>query len=303
MPKGAWDSHMHVTSPEYPLAKSAAYKPSLHSLDHAMAFKKKIGIKNIVLVQPSIYGNDNSCLLDALKKIGPAHARGVVAFDPDNAGRDTLPEWDRLGVRGVRLNLKSTNEPFDPDTVKKILRRYAAIAYVLDWVIELFIDLEQLRFLSDVIPQLGVKVCIAHLGAPDMNRWESYPSDASKVPGMQHLTALLSQADNTWVKLSGHYRYDPSADSMAGTEAIARLLLLETASHRLIFASDWPHTRFEGLDVKPFVSRCLDWAEEFDAKDLLFRENAKELWEKPNRSEWITKLIGEPGQYDLRSWR
>ena len=267
---------MHVTSPEYPLAKSA-YKPSLHSLDHAMAFEKTIGIKNIVLVQPSIYGNDNSCLLDALKEIGPTHGRGVVAFDSDNTDSDTLHQWHRLGVRGVRLNFKSTNAAFDPDTVKKTLRKYAAAVKRLDWVIELFIDVEQLRFLTDTIPDLGVKVCIAHFGAPDMKRWESYPSDASKVPGMQHLTTLLSQTDNTWVKLSGHYRYDPSVDSMAGTEAIAKLLL-STAKHRMVFASDWPHTRFEGLDVKPFVSRCLDWAEEFDAKDSVFRDSARNLW-------------------------
>jgi predicted TIM-barrel fold metal-dependent hydrolase len=278
MPAGAWDSHMHVTSPDYPLAKSAAYKPSLHSLDHAMTFEQTIGISNIVLVQPSIYGNDNSCLLDALKEIGPTHGRGVVAFDPDDTDTNTLQQWHRLGVRGVRLNFKSTNESFDPDSVKKTLRKYAAAVKPLDWVIELFIDLEQLRFMTDIIPELGVKFCIAHFGAPDMKRWTSYPSDASKVPGMQHLTTLLSQADNTWVKLSGHYRYDPSVDSMAGTEAIAKLLL-RTAKHRMVFASDWPHTRFEGLDVKPFVSRCLDWTEELDAKDLVFRDNAKHLWD------------------------
>jgi predicted TIM-barrel fold metal-dependent hydrolase len=269
---------MHVTSPDYPLAKSAAYKPSLHSLDHAMAFEKTIGIGNIVLVQPSIYGNDNSCLLDALKEIGSTHGRGVVQFDPDHTESDTLQQWHRLGVRGVRLNFKSTNEPFDPDTVKKTLRKYAAAVKPFDWVIELFVDLEQLRVMTDIIPELEVKFCIAHFGAPDMKRWTTYPSDASKVPGIQHLTALLSQADNTWVKLSGHYRYDLAVDSMAGTEAMAKLLL-KTAKHKMVFASDWPHTRFEGLDVKPFVSRCLDWAEEVDAKDLVFRDNAKHLWD------------------------
>ncbi|THY54644.1 amidohydrolase [Aureobasidium pullulans] len=279
MPKGAWDSHMHVTSPDYPLAKTAAYKPSLHSLDHAMAFEKTIAINNIVLVQPSIYGNDNSCLLDALKEIGPERGRGVVAFDPDDIASDTLKQWHALGVRGVRLNFKSTNKPFDPEVVKKTLRKYADIVKPLDWVVELFIDLEQLRFITDVVPELGVKVCIAHFGAPDMKRWPSYPSDASNVPGMQHLTTLLSQADNLWVKLSAHYRYDIDAESMAGSEAIAKLLL-NTAKDRMVFASDWPHTRFEGLDVKPFVSRCLDWTEELDgAKDLVFRDNAKRLWD------------------------
>lgn len=269
---------MHVTSPDYPLAKSAAYKPSLHSRDHAMTFEKTIGINNIVLVQPSIYGNDNSCLLDALKEIGPTHGRGVVAFDPDDTASDTLQQWHRLGVRGVRLNFKSTNEPFDPDAVKQTLRKYAAIVKPLDWVIELFIDLEQLRFITDIIPELGVKFCIAHFGAPDMKRWTSYPSDASDVPGMQHLTTLLAQADNLWVKISAHYRFDLSIDNMAGTEAITKLLL-NTAKDKMIFASDWPHTRFEGLDVKPFVSRCLDWTEKFEAKDLVFRDNARRLWD------------------------
>lgn len=278
MPVGAWDSHMHVTSPDYPLAKSAAYKPSLHSLDHAMTFEKTIGINNIVLVQPSIYPNDNSCLLDALKEIGPTHGRGVVAFDPDDIASDTLQKWHRLGVRGVRLNFKSTNEPFNPDAVKQTLRKYAAIVKPLDWVIELFIDLEQLRFITDIIPELGVKFCIAHFGAPDMKRWTSYPSDASDVPGMQHLTTLLAQADNLWVKISAHYRFDLSIDNMAGTEAITKLLL-NTAKDKMIFASDWPHTRFEGLDVKPFVSRCLDWTEKFEAKDLVFRDNARRLWD------------------------
>ncbi|KAH0337536.1 amidohydrolase, partial [Aureobasidium melanogenum] len=278
MPVGAWDSHMHVTSPDYPLATSAAYKPSLHSLDHAMTFEKTIGINNIVLVQPSIYGNDNSCLLDALKEIGPTHGRGVVAFDPDDIASDTLQKWHRLGVRGVRLNFKSTNEPFNPDAVKQTLRKYAAIVKPLDWVIELFIDLEQLRFITDIMPELGVKFCIAHFGAPDMKRWTSYPSDASDVPGMQHLTTLLAQADNLWVKISAHYRFDLSIDNMAGTEAITKLLL-NTARDKMIFASDWPHTRFEGLDVKPFVSRCLDWTEKFEAKDLVFRDNARRLWD------------------------
>ncbi|KAG9857357.1 amidohydrolase, partial [Aureobasidium melanogenum] len=278
MPAGAWDSHMHVTSPDYPMTKSAAYKPSLHSLDHAMTFEKAIGVDNIVLVQPSIYGNDNSCLLDALKEIGPTHGRGVVAFDPDDIASDTLQKWHTLGVRGVRLNFKSTNKPFDPDDVKRTLRKYAAIVKPLDWVVELFIDLEQLRFITDIIPELGVKFCIAHLGAPDMKRWNSYPSDASNVPGMQHLTTLLAQADNLWVKISAHYRFDLEIDKMAGTEAIAKLLL-DTAKDKMVFASDWPHTRFESLDVKPFVSKCLDWTEEFDAKDLVFRDNARRLWD------------------------
>ena len=74
-----------------------------------MEFEKSIGINKIVLVQPSIYGNDNSCLIDALSVVGPTNGRGVVGIDPDNVELPTLQKWHQLGVRGVRLNLKSTN--------------------------------------------------------------------------------------------------------------------------------------------------------------------------------------------------
>ena len=113
---------MHVTSPDYLLAANAAYKPALHDIKHAMAFEKTVGIRNIVLVQPSIYGNDNNCLLDALEAIGPRHGRGVIGIDPD-APIDSaiLEEMDELGVRGVRLNLKSTNVEFTEDYLRVII--------------------------------------------------------------------------------------------------------------------------------------------------------------------------------------
>jgi len=81
IPEGAWDSHMHVTLPGYSLATDAEYIPKVHTVNDAVMFEKTINISNVVLVQPSIYGTDNSCLLHALKAIGPRHARGVVCID------------------------------------------------------------------------------------------------------------------------------------------------------------------------------------------------------------------------------
>lgn len=270
---------MHVTSPDYPLATNAAYKPSLHSLDHAMKFEKSVGIKNIVLVQPSIYGNDNSCLLDALKEIGPVHGRGVVGFDPETIQQSTLQEWHELGVRGVRLNLKSTNAKFTKESLTKTLRQYAEIVKPLNWVIELFIAMDSIPLLEEIIPTLDAKFCIAHFGAPDLNGSKvSYPLDPFSLPGFQSL-ANLTRDTRTWVKLSAAYRFDPD-DQMRGIESVAKKLL-ETSGHRAVFATDWPHTRFEGLDVKPFVSRCLDWTDEFGLTDAVFSENAKALWDGP----------------------
>lgn len=278
MPKGAWDCHMHVTSPAYPLAPTAVYVPSLHTLQHAMNFEHTIGISNIVLVQPSIYGNDNSCLLDALSVIGPRHGRGVVGIDPDTVDMSTLRTWHTLGVRGVRLNLKSTNVHFTEVSLKSLLKRYADAIRPLDWVLELFIGMEHIPILEHTAGDFGVRLAIAHFGAPALPSMDKrvYPLDPYELAGFQSLLNLL-KGGKTWVKLSAAYRFDEDPE-MRGIEAVARELLRH-ASDRVVFASDWPHTRFEGLNVRPFVEQCLAWTEDAGLTEKVFCTNARELWD------------------------
>ncbi|KAH8726069.1 hypothetical protein GQ44DRAFT_680274 [Phaeosphaeriaceae sp. PMI808] len=278
MPARTWDCHMHVTSPEYALAVDAAYTPSLHSLQHAMSFEKTVGISNIVLVQPSIYGNDNSCLLDALKAVGPHHGRGVVGIDPNTVELSTLREWHDLGVRGVRLNLKSNNTRFTEKSLQDMLQRYEKAIKPLGWVLELFISMEDIPLLERASENLGVQICIAHFGAPKLPPMEkrSSPLNPYDLTGFQSLINLLS-GGNTWVKFSAAYRFDQDPE-MRGTEAIARELL-EKAGSRVVFASDWPHTRFDGLDVRPFVGRCLQWTDAASLTEEVFSLNAAKLWD------------------------
>jgi predicted TIM-barrel fold metal-dependent hydrolase len=278
MPVDAWDCHMHVTSPDYPLAPTAAYVPSLYSLQHAMKFEATIGLANIVLVQPSIYGNDNSCLLDALKAIGLQHGRGVVGIDPDTIGFATLQEWHDLGVRGVRLNLKSNDSKFTEESLKDTLQSYARAIKPLDWVLELFIGMEDIPMLERIAGDLDVQLCLAHFGAPKLPSLakRTNPVDPYELVGFQSLVNLL-QSGNTWLKFSGAYRFDEDPD-MRGVEALAKELL-KVRGDRLVFASDWPHTRFDGLDVKPFVERCLQWTTEAGLTEQVFTLNAKKLWD------------------------
>ncbi|KAF9734444.1 hypothetical protein PMIN04_007486 [Paraphaeosphaeria minitans] len=277
MPAGAWDCHMHVTSPEYPLAADAAYVPSLHNLQHAMKFESTIGISKIVLVQPSIYGDDNSCLLHALKAIGPGDGRGVVGIDPDTIDMSTLQAWHKLGVRGVRLNLKSTDVKITEESLKDLLKRYADVIRPLGWVLELFIGMESIPILESVAGSLGVRIVIAHCGAPQLPSVDDKmcPLDPYKLHGFQSLVNLLRDG-NTWIKFSAAYRFDPNPE-MRGIEAIARELLKKAGS-RVVFASDWPHTRFDGLDVRPFVERCMEWTDAAGLTEEVFSLNAQELW-------------------------
>jgi predicted TIM-barrel fold metal-dependent hydrolase len=239
-----------------------------------MAFEKTVGIPNIVLVQPSVYGNDNSCLLDALKAIGPRHGRGVVGIDPDTIEPAKLQEWHHLGVRGVRLNLKSNNTSFTEQSLQDTLKRYANAIRPLNWVLELFIGMEHIPILERVGADLGVRLCIAHFGAPKFASPGEvvYPLDPYDLAGFQSLVNMLRKG-NTWLKFSAAYRFDDDAE-MRGVEAVARELL-KVAGNRIVFATDWPHTRFEGLDVE----KCLQWTNEAGLTEEVFSLNAKSLWD------------------------
>jgi len=93
----------------------------------------------MVFVQPSIYANDNSCMLDALRAIGPRRARAVVSFDPLTTPSHTLREWHAIGVRGVRLNLQSTGKEMGAQDLSAALLQYANAIRPLHWVLQLYV--------------------------------------------------------------------------------------------------------------------------------------------------------------------
>lgn len=284
IPPDAWDSHMHVIDPElYPLSPSATYIPHAHRLPEAMAFESSVGFRNIVLVQGSIYGNDNSCLLAALRELGPDRARGVVGFDPNATDQETLREWHSAGVRGVRVNLKSIGRKVVEEELKAELIQYANCIRPFGWVLELFIGMEAVPFLETLIPQLKVKVCLAHFAAPTL------PEDFASVlkssstypytlPGFASLIRLLERGD-VYVKISAAYRCSTQED-FRDLDPLAQEMFRVAGRSRLVFATDWPHTRFSGIDIKPFIAKCIEWCKgDENLIEKLFRGNAEALWD------------------------
>lgn len=271
---------MHVVDPKkYPLSSSAQYSPPAHSLkDFSEVIGEGLGIRNAVLVQPSIYATDNSCLLDALRELTPKHGRGVVEIDPSTISRHQLLEWHELGVRGVRLNLKSVTRVLGKQELRIEMSRYAELIRPLNWALEVFLPLSMVLHLEDIVPELGVKVCIDHYGAPDLPPYDpEHPLDPHSLVGFGSLLELL-KGGHTWVKVSAPYRLtkDPH---MRDLELITKLLL-DNASDRMVYATDWPHTRFEDIDSKPFAQSCLDWCNDNESLvQKLFKTNAEELWD------------------------
>ncbi|KAK2732012.1 hypothetical protein FQN55_004273 [Onygenales sp. PD_40] len=300
LPPSSWDSHMHIVDPTtYPLSPTATYTPTPHLLPSYLSFSSKLSHPNQppkpVLVQPSIYGTDNSCLLAALRTLGARGARGVVCFDPATTSTETLEGWDGLGVRGVRVNLVSVGRRVGGEELRGEVGGYVERVRGLGrgraggkgWVVQLYVDMSVLEGLvglgdGDDDDDTGVRICIDHFGKPSLPPLSDTDTDTDtfdpySLPGFSALVTML-RGGRTYVKFSAPYRIsdDPEFRQLG---VIARELI-RVAPERVVFATDWPHTRFEGVDVGPFVRKCVEWCGGDEGMvERLFRRNAEELWD------------------------
>ncbi|KAJ6137308.1 hypothetical protein N7471_003794 [Penicillium samsonianum] len=278
LPPNSWDSHMHVVEPErFPVSPTAVYKPTAHTLPEALAFESGLGVENLVFVQPSVYGTDNSCLLDALKRLGPSRGRGVVVVDPATVKPETLNEWHTLGVRGLRVNLQSVGKVMDKTELEETLLQHAELARPRNWIIEIYLPLNMVSMVKSILPRLGVRICIDHFGSPKLASWDR-DGPAFNPYNLQGFSSLISllRAGRTYVKVSAPYRLSKD-NQMRDLLAMAREFL-SVAPDRVIYATDWPHTRFSRVDISPFTECCLELcATKPGLAERLFRRNTEEM--------------------------
>src|SRR5579863_4387858 len=110
VPEQACDCHVHVFGDpsRFPFAASRTYTPESASAAQLLAMHRALHISRVVIVQPSVYGTDNSCTLDAMKQYGLG-ARGIAVL-PDAISSTTLDNMQRAGIRGIRINLGLAEE-------------------------------------------------------------------------------------------------------------------------------------------------------------------------------------------------
>ncbi len=226
LPAGACDCHMHIFDRRFKPLPDAMFREA--SVTDYRALAGSLGIARTVIVQPSGYGFDNACTLDALAQLGTA-ARAVVVIAPDTP-RVELDRLDALGVRGVRFMLL---RPGGLGWAQ--LQPMAEAVAPLGWHLNLQFDGHELPQRLDVLQALPLPVVIDHVGAFVGG---ATPRDA----GFRSLLALL-EGGNAWVKLSAPYAYRMSASGHPGYPEVAALvrMLARTVPDRCLWASDWPH--------------------------------------------------------------
>jgi predicted TIM-barrel fold metal-dependent hydrolase len=228
------DGHAHVFSRELDQTSARRYSPDY---DATLAMYQdqlhRHGLTHGVLVQPSFLGTDNRYLLDALQQ-APDQLRGVVVVDRD-ISRAALDEMDRLGVVGVRLNLMGKALPdFSAPQWQVFFGHIAA----LDWHVEVHRQVADMPALLAGLMPFGVKIVIDHFGRPDARLGLDQPGFLQMLE--------LGRSGQLWMKVSGIYRLEGSAQENLDFARDALSLLVETfGQQRLVWGSDWPHTQHE----------------------------------------------------------
>jgi D-galactarolactone isomerase len=98
---GACDCHMHVYEDRWPLAPTATFKPPQAPAADYLAACRAMGTQRAVVVQPTGYGFDNRCTLEATAALGP-ETRAVVVVAQDESEAE-LERLHGLGARSVRF--------------------------------------------------------------------------------------------------------------------------------------------------------------------------------------------------------
>ena len=232
LPRGAVDTHVHVFAPRYKLSPDRGYNPPDSTLGDLKHLHTTLGIERVVFTQPSVYGVDNSAILDAMAALNaeaPNRARAVVAVTMD-IGDDELATLDARGARGVRLNTDNKGGmPIEITAIPDLAARIAP----LGWHIEFLFPGSDIIALMPTLAAVKVPISIAHFAYQ--------PATAGvSAPGFKALIELLRRG-NTWVKISGANRV--SATDLPPYDDVKPMAqtLIEAASDRIMWGTDWPH--------------------------------------------------------------
>ena len=279
-PPSSCDCHVHVIGPteQFPFSDDRAYTPMEANVEMLCNMAKNTSMERHVLVQPSIYGTDNRCLLAALETLGEKRARGVVVVS-EAIELAEIDHLQRCGVRGLRLNLKSNGTP-NYRAIEAAIANAARIAERYNWHIQLFMPSEGLCVLTDQLLALPVPIVLDHFGLLSPHQKDEATFSTIR---------KLLESGNCWVKLSGTYRIARTPTHRDLGKLARKLFAINR--DRCVWASDWPHTPrhsgksnqdfgekpYQSIDTAALVRDALDWLSPDDSIRL-FRDNPRILY-------------------------
>jgi predicted TIM-barrel fold metal-dependent hydrolase len=267
-PAHATDCHHHIYNSQFPVDPKATLKPGDATVADYRVLQKRIGTSRNVVIQPSTYGVDNRCLLDALGQFGTKNTRAVAVVDTKVSNAE-LHHLHQAGVRGIRFNIGPKGGATSIAMIEPLSHRVVK----LGWHIQINMPSDMILANAAIWEKVPTQIVfdhLAHLREPD----------GIKDPTFAMVSGLLRKG-KAWVKLSGAYadtKVGPPtyADSTAVAQAYVKL-----APQRLVWGSDWPHPT-EKDDAKPDDALLFDllsqWAPDESTRRRILVDNPARLY-------------------------
>jgi predicted TIM-barrel fold metal-dependent hydrolase len=255
------DCHIHVFGPfaRYPLDPARKYTPEAAPLEDYLGVAKALGTGRVVLVQPSVYGVDNSCQRDAIATLGE-RARGVAVID-ESVSDKALDELCGAGFVGARLNLMRGNE-------LEALERTAARVGDLGWHVQLHLPGAMIPEIAERLLKLPTDFVIDHFGR--MDAWQGVVQ-----PAFQALLRLVDSG-RCWVKLSAPYRMDGAPYHKVAPFARE---LVKRNPQRMVWGTDWPHPDVAVVPEDPgLLAAMFDWVPNEATRHRILVDNPAQLY-------------------------
>lgn len=283
VPAGACDTHVHVFDPaRFPFDAARSYTPGPAPVAALRMQLTNLGMHRAVVVQPSCYGIDNGALCDALHQLGPDQARGIAVVDVASVSSAQLQALDAAGVRGLRLNFSVHGTPQQAQAAT-LLARANALAAPLGWHLQLFAGAPVIAALAPLLARLNVPVVLDHFAGMTPAQWHTNRQARDTLDALLH-------TDHVYVKLSAPYRLC-APGAMDALAPVAQHLIAQ-APHRMLWASDWPHTGGSGARAtdphqrEPFrqedagatLARLATWAPEAALRHRILVDNPAALY-------------------------
>jgi predicted TIM-barrel fold metal-dependent hydrolase len=265
VPASACDCHMHIYDSRFPYVPNATLKPQEARVQDYRLLQKRLGTVRNVVVQPSSYGTDNRCTLDAVEQLGSA-ARAVAVVDTSVSDAD-LKRLGLAGVRGIRFNLVQAGA-----TTVDMLEPLSKRVHDLGWHVQLHMLADQIVEIKDLLQRLPSPIVFDHMGRIPASASISHPAFG--------VIGKLLEKGQTWVKLSSAYQ-----DSKVGAPSYADVMGLaqayvKAAPERMLWGSDWPHPTVKATkpDDAVLLDLLADWAPEERTRRRILVENPEVLY-------------------------
>lgn len=235
---GACDCHMHIYDAQFAMVPNLAWvPPHLPVATYRREVQQVLGLQRAVVVQPSAYGMDNRCTLQAIAGLSAqgdtqgrrwVDARGIATVPADVSDAE-LARLHAGGMRGVRFLMTTTQPVLGWETLEPMAARLADRG----WLVNLQFDGRTAPEREDLLKRLPCKLVIDHNG----KFLEPVPPAD---PSFQSLLRVLDTG-RVWIKLSAPY--ETSKIGAPGYDDVSLLArtLAEKFPERCLWGSNWPH--------------------------------------------------------------